>query len=75
MSWRVSTSVDLGVSTTTCVVAVASLSERDDSDGGNRLMFATLHTAAASASARQSATQPRMCQSSRRRDPNPISAP
>jgi hypothetical protein len=62
----------LGVSTTTCVVAVASLSERDVNDGGNTLIWATLQTAASTASTTQTATQVRMCQSSWRRAPNPI---
>src|SRR4051794_4436504 len=45
VSWRRSSSVDVGVSTTTCVDAVAISSEREVSDGGKKLISLMLQTA------------------------------
>ena len=66
-----STSVDRGVSTTSCVDAAAISSEREVSRGGNNPTPSTLQTAAKNANAQHPATHPRICQSPRMRMPKP----
>ena len=56
MSWRKSRIDDRGVSTTTCVVAVAICSERGVRRGGIRLICTTLQTPIKRASTRLAAT-------------------
>ena len=67
---RRSRTADFGVSTTTCVVAVAISSARGVSRGGSRLILATLQTATIRARSALASTQERSCQSVQIRFPS-----